>query len=148
MISPACQCSAVRYQVPASPRLRMICHCGICRRFNRAEHADILVYRLAEVSVPQDGAVVFSTYRPPPHVQRGRCARCGQAALELFRSRWLPNLAMVPRAMLPVEVALPDPSGHMFYDKRVADANDDWPKHRGYLRSQAAFFRYLAFGKR
>ncbi|MEM9531345.1 MAG: hypothetical protein AAGA23_10520 [Pseudomonadota bacterium] len=147
-VSLTCQCGSVRYRVPQAPLFRAYCHCGICRRFNEAARADILVYRLAEVSLPEEGTVEFSTYRPPPNVRRGRCARCRQAALEVFRSPLLPQLAIVPRGMLPVDAALPESSCHLFFEGSVTDVDDDLPRYRGYLRSQLAFFKMLFFSKR
>ena len=60
----------------------------------------------------------------------------------------LPRLVMVPRGMFDSDVELPSPVAHMFYDKRVSDADDPYPKHRGFLGSQFAFLKYLRAASR
>ena len=52
---------------------------------------------------------------------------------------------MVPADMFADSVQLPEPKAHMFYEKRVNDADDDLPKHHGFMSSQWAFFWYLWF---
>ena len=138
-----CSCGTVTFRTRAAPLFRMLCHCSICRRFNDAAHADVLVYRPAMVDMPPPGSVEFATYRPPPNVQRGKCSDCNQAAIEVFRSILMPNLVMVPAGMVEGGAPLPPALAHMFYEKRVAEATDDLPKHRGYIRSQLAFTRHL-----
>ena len=138
-----CPCGAVRYPVRGDPLFRILCHCSICRRFNDAPYADVLVYRAAAVEQPEPGSVSFDTYRPPPNVQRGRCVRCRQAAIELFAAPLLPRLVMVPARVFPTPETLPAPIGHMFYEGRVADVDDGLPKHTGYVGSQLAFGRQL-----
>jgi hypothetical protein len=138
-----CPCGAVRYRVTAAPLFRIICHCSICQRFNDAPLADVLVYRAAAVEQPAPGSVVFDTYRPPPNVQRGHCARCHRAAIERLSVPLLPELVVVPVPVHPAPGSLPEPVGHMFYDSRVEDVDDGRPKHAGYLRSQLAFGKHL-----
>ncbi len=40
-------------------------------------------------------------------------------------------------------IKLPPPTAHIFYDKRISDAEDGYPRHEGYVRSQLAFLKYL-----
>ncbi|MEQ8662166.1 MAG: GFA family protein, partial [Gammaproteobacteria bacterium] len=122
---------------------RLLCHCSICRAFNAADYADIVVYAARDVQLPAAGVVAFTTWRPPPNVQRGKCARCQQPALELFRAPALPHLAMVPVAMHGATAPLPRACAHLFYESRVRDVDDTLPRHRGYVASQLAFMRYL-----
>lgn len=138
-----CPCGAVRYQVSGGPLFRIICHCSICRRFNDAPYADVLVYRAAAVELPAADTVAYDTYRPPPNVQRGQCARCGRPAIERFAVPLLSRLVIVPAPVHTAPAALPDPVGHMFYDVRVADVDDGLPRHTGYLRSLLAFGKHV-----
>ncbi len=138
-----CSCGAASFQTLGAPLFRILCHCTICQRFNRAPFADVLVYRAKDVTLPPADAVDFDTYKPPPNVRRGKCATCGQPAIEVFSAPVLPNLVMVPTSMFKSDAVLPSPVAHIFYDKRVSDAEDQYPKHRGYLRSQTAFLKYL-----
>jgi hypothetical protein len=138
-----CSCGACEFRVTGKPLFRIFCHCTICRRFNAAPFADVVMYRSRDVENPTLGAVNFETYRPPPNVQSGKCAKCSKAAIEVFESRLLPSLTMVPFTMFESGTDMAQPSAHVFYEKRETEVNDALPKHCGYLRSQAAFGRYL-----
>jgi hypothetical protein len=94
-----CSCGATSFQTLGMPLFRFFCHCTICQRFNDAPFADILVFRAEDVALPPPGTVIFDTYRPPPNVQRGKCATCGQPAVTVFTARFLPRLVTVPRPM-------------------------------------------------
>lgn len=141
MTECACRCGTTRLHLRAAPRLRMLCHCTICQRFNDAPFADVLVYRYGDVELPAAGTVEFSTWKPPPNCQRGKCARCGAPAVETFRFPLVPKLAMVPRSMFPTDAALPEPLAHFFYETRAANSKDALPKHEGFMPSQWAFLR-------
>ncbi len=138
----SCTCGATTFRTRAAPRFRMLCHCTLCQRFNDAPFADVLIYRARDVEMPP-GTVEFTTLKPPPNVQRGKCASCGAPAIETFHAPLLPKLTMVPRAMHPAKAALPEPIAHFFYNTRIEDAADGLPKHQGYLASQLAFCKYL-----
>lgn len=145
----SCACGHARLTIRSEPGFRMLCHCTLCQRFNQAPHADVLIFRARDVEIIDADAIEFTTYKPPPNVQRGRCANCGAAAVETFHMPLLPKLTMVPRAMLPADADLPEPAGHFFYETRVADAEDALPRHEGFLPSQWAFLRhYLATRRR
>ena len=143
-----CACEQTAFNVLGQPQFRMLCHCTICQKFNAAPRADILVYKMSQVTMPADGAVSFSTFKRPPNVQRGKCVQCGQAAIEVFNMPLMPKLVLVPVGMVDRSAEIPEPKAHMFYDKRLADAQDDIPKHQGFIPSQWAFFKYLWFPKR
>lgn len=138
-----CLCGCTEFEVTDEPVFRMLCHCTLCQQFNQAPYADILIFKSHQVIAPEGGVVSFSTYKRPPNVQRGKCSKCGQAAIEVFSMPLMPKLTMVPAGMFPQSVNLPQPKAHMFYEKRVTDANDDLPIHHGFISSQLAFFKYL-----
>ncbi|MEO0996305.1 MAG: GFA family protein [Pseudomonadota bacterium] len=143
-----CACGATGFQTSGAALFRILCHCTICQRFNEADYADVVVYGAASVERPPANTVAFATYKPPPNVQRGKCAKCGQPAIEVFEAPLLPKLTIVPFAMHGDPAGLPAPCGHIFYDKRRADADDDLPKHEGFLRSQLAFGKHLLASRR
>ncbi len=146
-IEAACPCGNARLKIHAPPRFWMYCHCTVCQRFNQAPFADVLIYRARDVDRPELGAVEYDTYKPPPNVQRGKCVVCGAAAVETFRAPLLPKLTMVPRAMLPADADLPEPVAHFFYETRVGDADDELPRHEGFLPSQWAFLKKLLMSR-
>ena len=143
-----CSCGNARFEARAAPLFRALCHCTICQRFNAAPFADVVVYAASDVTAPPDGAIAYDTWKPPPNVQRGKCVRCGDPAIEQFAAPLFPKLTMVPAAMHAGDTALPEPAMHMFYDKRVTDADDDLPKRSGFVASQLAFLRLLFSSRR
>ncbi|MFT5573671.1 MAG: hypothetical protein ACI9FR_002606 [Cryomorphaceae bacterium] len=138
-----CECGSVSYLVPSKPLFRMYCHCSICQKFNDAAYGDICVYRSADVERPKEGLVKFSTFRPPPNVQRGKCTSCKKPAIEILEAPLFPKLILVPGSMLRNRDLLPESVGHVFYEGRVADVQDGLPKHNGYLKSQLVFGKHL-----
>ena len=143
-----CSCGATRFQTLGAPLFRILCHCTICQRFNDTPFADALVHRARDVVLPPAGAVEFDTYKPPPNVQRGKCATCGQPAVVVLDAPFMPRLLSIPRPMFGAEAKLPSPVAHIHYDKRVSDAEDPYPKHEGYIRSQIAFLKYVWSARR
>ena len=107
-----------------------------------------IFFRADDVALPPPETVIFDTYRPPPNVQRGKCVTCGQPAVTVFTSRFLPRLVTVPRPMFRSDAELPSPEAHGFYDNRVSDAKDTYPKYEGYFRNQIAFLKHLWLARR
>ena len=144
----ACSCGACRFHAESKPLFRILCHCTICQRFNSAPFGDVLVFRAESVSLPPPDTVSFQTYKPPPNVQRGKCPKCNQPVIEVFDAPLFPKMVMVPRAMVGADFEVPPPMAHIFYDKRVSDTQDEYPKHKGFLRSQLAFLNYYRAARR
>ena len=141
-----CGCGQCEFQVQGPPLFRLLCHCTICQRFNKADYADVIVFRANDLELPPANRVNFQTLKSPPAVQRGRCSACQQPAIERFESIPLLKLRMVPSGMLN-ETTLPPIRFHMFYERRRADIDDDLPKYSGLLRSQWAFLRTLLLSR-
>ncbi len=139
----ACQCGHVKFDVAGQPKFRMLCHCTICQAFNQAPHADVVVFKTAQIQTPSSDHVTFKTMKRPPNVKRGACLQCGQAAIEVFDMPLFPKLTMVPAGMFAHAENLPGPVAHMFYESRISNHDDHIPKYRGFLRSQLVFFKYL-----
>lgn len=138
----SCKCGAVSFTVSAPAVARVSCHCTICQQFTQSPFSDMCVFRASSISLESEDTVDFQAYRPPPSVQRGKCKQCGGAALERMNIFPFPKLIMVPTANLPPEVVVPS-AMHVFYNRRVRDAEDDLPKYVGYWRSQVAFIIHL-----
>lgn len=140
-----CPCQQTRYTVTGPALLRAVCHCTLCQQFNRADYADIVIYRERDVQMPPEGQVAYETLRPPPAVQRGRCAACGKPAVERFAAPGLPRLVIVPVANVAEPQGLPPVALHMFYNRRRADVAEaeGLPTYSGYWPSQLGFMRHL-----
>lgn len=132
----ACPCGNVAFSISGPPLFRVLCHCTICQRFNDAPFADVAIYDGSLVGEPRPGTVDYATYKPPPNLQRGKCAACGAAAIEKFAVPLLPRLTIVPAAVHSSGADIPAPKAHMFYGTRKADAADALPKHVGFIASQ------------
>ena len=56
------------------------------------------------------------------------------------------NLILVPTTNYPDIAALPEPTMHLFYNRRVEDIDDNLPKYNGFVQSQAMMVKALAQG--
>lgn len=144
----SCSCGHVTFEIGSAPLFRMLCHCTICQRFNDAPFADIVIYDATSITGPKPGSVRYDTYKPPPNVQRGVCTECGKPAIEQFKLPWFADLTMIPASVHVDQTSLPEPMAHVFYHRRVEDADDALPKYNGFLSSQLAFGKYLLAAKR
>jgi hypothetical protein len=142
----SCRCGASRLSVTGEPIGRLFCHCPICQAFNKQSYADVTVFPAQSIALASNNAVTFRQYRPPPALDRGACSACGGAVVEFMAFGPLKVLAFVPWQNFERPTELPEPSLHIFYDRRVADATDVLPKASGYWASQASVFRMLLVG--
>lgn len=139
-----CQCGRARFSIAGRPLLRAYCHCLICQEFNQADFADITVFYRKDVSLEREESVLFRVYKQPPLVRRGKCRTCGMPAIERLNIPLMPRMAIVPSRNIEDARLLPEPSLHIFYHRRKADAQDDLPKYSGFLNSQSRFSIALA----
>jgi hypothetical protein len=90
------------------------------------------------------GKARFSVRGPPIlRAQRGKCLACGRPAIEHMQMFPMPKLIIIPSANILDPAFVPKPSLHIFYNRRVADIDDDLPKFDGYWRNQLAFGQRL-----
>lgn len=136
-------CAATKVVIHGQPLLRGFCHCTICQRFNQAPFADITLFRARDVEFADNSPVEFHAWRSPPIVLRGKCTACDQPAIEFMRLPLMPKLAIVPSASIADSALVPEPALHIFYDKRVANVDDELPKYTGYPKSELAFGRRI-----
>ena len=136
-----CPCGAVSLALDGPALFRLFCHCTICRAYNGAAYADVTAFRARDVRVADEAGVAYRAWKRPPIVRRGTCTKCARPAIERARLPLVPDLAIVPTANLAGPA--PAPSRHIYYARRVADVDDDLPKHAGAASSQLAFAREL-----
>lgn len=142
----SCECQQSKFVVDAKPLMRAICHCTICQEFNDAPFGDIVIVKRSGIDLDSNHKVEFKSYASPPIVKRGKCTECGKPAIEFFRIPPFPDCAIIPTANLADSSNVPDAQMHVFYNRRVNDADDQLPKYNGYLPSQTAFFMQLIRG--
>ncbi len=85
----------------------------------------------------------FRRWKLPPNIKRGLCTRCNKPSIEMGL---VGNLILIPTTNYPDVAALPKPSMHLFYNRRVEDIDDDLPKHKGFVQSQTMIIKALAQG--
>lgn len=138
-----CECGATQFKALGEPLFRAYCHCTICQEFNNSDFADITIFRGRDIELADDQPVQFNTYRRPPNVQRGKCGVCDKPAIEFMHLPLMPSFVFVPTDNIKNENLIPAPALHMFYNRRVQDAQDDLPKYEGYWPSQLGTTRHL-----
>jgi len=139
----SCECGESRFSIRTMPLLRVICHCQICQEFNNAPYADVTIFRFNDVEAKENNNVIYKRYRSPPAIPRGKCAVCNQPVIELLDLPLFPALTIIPSANIPNSEFFIEPSLHVFYHRRVADAGDNLPKYSGYWKSQLGLSKSL-----
>ncbi|MFT4822979.1 MAG: hypothetical protein ACI9DH_000207 [Halioglobus sp.] len=138
-----CECGENTFKITGEPLFRAICHCEICQEFNDAPFADITLYRSKDVDFPGENKIEYKAYTNPPMAQRGRCTACHKPTIEFLKIPVMPGLTIVPSKNLANADNLPAPSLHVFYHRRIQDAEDILPKYSGYIKSQLVFMGKL-----
>lgn len=137
----ACTCGAGHVEFSGSPVLRFKCHCTICQSVYGKPFADIVALRSNQVARPVSPVLRFRRHRLPPAVSRGTCPSCNKLVVGFLPLAPFFGLAFVPAENFLKSVNLPEAELHSFYDRRVADVDDELPKISGYWRSQWAVSR-------
>ncbi len=141
--SCACSCGQSIFAVNGTPAFRLFCHCQICQAIYKQPYADVTAFWAGAISLPEGHPIQFRTYRPPPALRRGICPSCSAPVVGFLRLAPFVQLAFVPSRNVPDQAALPMPGAHIFYHRRIADANDLLPKISGYWRSELAVTRMV-----
>jgi len=140
----SCPCGTCGFDVAGPVKARIICHCTICQRFTGKALADVGIVPGWQASLDNEPQVTFRSYKkfgfPPPSLRRGRCKTCLQPFVETFGGPAM-KILFIPAANFDDQAGLPRANAHVFYEHRQEDAEDDIPKHSGYLASQAAILR-------
>lgn len=144
-LAASCDCGASRFQVNARPFARFICHCTICQAYTGKACSDVTVLRARDVELADESPVNYRKHRLPPNIARGSCPSCGKPVIE-FGLAGPARLAFVPAANYADASSLPPASLHLFYHRRLRDAQDRLPKHCGYFASQLAVIGLLFRG--
>ncbi len=142
LLHGACTCGTCAFDVKAIPTARLICHCNICQGFTGKAFADVTVIRAKHIQLTNADQISFKKYRPPPNLARGLCIHCKKPVVE-FLGFGAIKLAFIPSSNFASQDLLPLPHMHIFYDRRLKDAQDKLPKHSGYFQSQLAIGKMM-----
>jgi hypothetical protein len=143
-----CSCGAAHFQLNGEPITRFICHCGICQRYTGRAFGDVAAFWRSTVQVHSPFPVTFRRYRPPPNVSRGLCQRCDKPVVEFMTLAPFVRIAFVPADNVVERSGLMPARAHIFYDRRLADADDELPKYSGYWPSEWQVIRLLMTGSK
>jgi hypothetical protein len=144
-VRQSCSCHAAHRALPsAESRSDLYCHCTICQAFNGRPFADVTAFPARAIALPEESAVTFRRYRPPPSFERGSCPACGGPVVEVMTLGPLKTCAFAPSQNFERTSEPPKPSVHIFYHRRVADVIDSLPKVTGYWASQMAVSRLIS----
>jgi hypothetical protein len=142
----SCPCGDASFALDGAPLLQLICHCRICQALYKAPYADVTVFWAGAIKLGPLEAIEFRRYRLPPALKRGTCVKCAAPVLGFLRLAPMLRLAFVPTKNIKTKEALRNPAMHIFYNRRVHDANDALPKISGYWASEWAVSRALVAG--
>jgi hypothetical protein len=121
--------------VDGEPIGRFLCHCAICQSVYRRPFADTTVFWGKAVTLPETHDIEFRRLRPPPALRRGLCPHCANPVVAFMTAAGL-SVGFVPSRNFEDPSELPEPAGHIFYDRRIADVADSLPKISGYWPSE------------
>ncbi len=139
----SCSCCSNTYTINHTPIARFICHCTICQEFTGQAFNDVTVLLKSDVNDLKISTTKFRRWKLPPNIKRGLCTRCNKPSIEMAMNG---ALVLVPTDNYSDKTALPEPSMHLFYNRRVEDIDDDLPKYNGLLQSQAMMVKALTKG--
>lgn len=142
----SCKCGTCSFEIEEAPKARLICHCTICQSFTGNAYSDVVIVPVGKARLHNIDQASFRFYKkqhwPPPNLNRGWCKVCDRPVVEVFGSPPL-KILFIPSINFSQQQAIPRAGGHMFYESRQSDIDDDLPKHCGYMRSQIAIVRLI-----
>ena len=137
-----CPCETNQFEVSGPPVTRFFCHCTICQEKYQAPYADVVLFPLAGLTLPENHSISFGQYKRFGAIDRGMCTDCHRPVMAKA-GEGSKGLAFISAHNVANAASLPAPSMHVFYGTRVADVADSLPKYRHYLSSQFAFLKLL-----
>lgn len=139
----SCSCGAVHVQVRGA-LTRFFCHCTICQRVTGEPFGEpVFTYRW-QLDVDDPSRLSWKRHRwTPINLSRGTCRTCGDLVVEHLAAS---PLSVVASTVWKAPERLPASRGHVFYETRVADIDDDLPKRSGYFSSELAITRWVVDG--
>ena len=139
----SCSCYSNTYTINHEPIVRFVCHCTICQDYTGKAYNDVTVLLKSDLSELNIDKTRFRRWKMPPNISRGLCKYCHKPSIEMAVGG---NLVLVPTDNYPNPDALPEPSMHLFYNRRVNDIDDGLPKYEGFVQSQTMASKALAQG--
>ena len=136
-----CPCGTNQFSAVGEPIVRFFCHCTICQDKYQAPFADVTLFKLLAVRLPEQ-ATTYGKYKRFAAIDRGICDACHEPVMAKMGAgdkgyAFISTRNFVDPSELPPSVM------HVFYGTRTADIDDGLPKHSSWLSSQWAFLKLL-----
>ena len=138
----SCYCGTFSFETRKAPAARFVCHCLFCQDFTGEAFSDVSVLMAHQIEMKGTEGLVHKKYRPPPNLNRSRCAKCGKPAMETMGAGPL-KLVFVPSKSFVEQNLLPPVRLHVFYNRRVVDIADDLHKYSHYWPSEFAITKTI-----
>ncbi len=142
-----CPCDTNQFDISGAPMTRFFCHCTICQEKYQAPYADVVLFPLGGLALPESHSIRFGRYKRFGAIDRGMCSQCNQPVMAKAGEGGK-GLAFIAAHNITNAESLPAASMHVFYGTRVADAQDALPKYHHYFSSQFAFLKLLLTRRR
>ena len=136
-----CPCGVNQFSVSGEPIVRFFCHCSICQTKYDAPFADVVLFKLSDVTMP-DQAVSYGKYKRFVAIDRGICDHCHKPVMAKM-GKDDKGYAFITAQNFTDPEALPKSAMHVFYGTRKTDMQDALPKYSNWFSSQMAFFKLL-----
>lgn len=136
-----CPCGINQFSVSGEPIVRFFCHCTICQKKYDAPFADVVLFKLSDVTMP-DRAVSYGRYKRFVAIDRGICDHCHKPVMAKM-GKDDKGYAFITAQNFTEPEALPKSAMHVFYGTRKTDMQDALPKYSNWFSSQMAFLKLL-----
>ena len=136
-----CPCGVNQFSVSGEPIVRFFCHCSICQKKYDAPFADVVLFKLSDVTMP-DQAVSYGRYKRFVAIDRGICDHCHKPVMAKM-GKDDKGYAFITAQNFTEPEALPKSAMHVFYGTRKTEIQDALPKHSNWFSSQLAFLKLL-----
>ena len=136
-----CPCGTNQFSAQGEPIVRFFCHCTICQDKYQAPFADVTLFKLPAVILPEQ-ATTYGKYKRFAAIDRGICDACHKPVMAKMGTGEK-GYAFISTQNFVNPEALPASALHVFYGTRTADIDDELPKYNSWLSSQWAFLKLL-----
>ena len=136
-----CPCGTNKFSAVGEPIVRFFCHCTICQDKYQAPFADVTLFKLPAVRLPEQ-ATTYGKYKRFAAIDRGICDACHKPVMAKMGAGDK-GYAFISTQNFDNPDALPRSTLHVFYGTRQADIDDELPKYHSWLSSQWAFLKLL-----
>ena len=136
-----CPCGTNQFSVSGEPIVRFFCHCSICQDKYNAPFADVALFKLSSVALPEQ-AVTYGQYKRFVAIDRGICDDCHKPCHGQNGRRG-------KRLCIYCSTEFRQPGGPAGQQHACVlrhpchDVDDLLPKHHNWLSSQWAFLKLL-----